>query len=339
MKKICPICKKEYYSKPSIHKYCSKECAIIAVKKDKISICEYCGKEYVYERKTQKYCSIECRQKASRKLKNMNICKTCGKEFIPKYPEQMYCCHKCHGVTRKNGCSNPETKRLYAVWQNIKRRCYNPHNLEYKNYGGRGISVCDEWKYDFKPFCQWAMANGYDKVAKRGECTIDRIDVNGNYCPENCRWVNNDIQANNKRTNIKYTYKGKTLTLAQWCKIYKKEYETIRDRIYCQGMSFEEAIEKPLKLKYIYLIHDGKAMSITDWAKEKNISKDIISRRLAKGWDISDVLDTPKNFDRLYVTYFGITKTIKEIAKDMRTTPFEVYKVFRDNDFKPIGHT
>lgn len=102
--------------------------------------------------------------------------------------------HLTHGKTNS---------RLYNVWNCMKQRCGNPNNHNYKEYGERGISVCDEWKCNFEAFEKWSLENGYNPNAKRGECTIDRIDVNGNYEPSNCRWVSMKVQSKNKRNNSK----------------------------------------------------------------------------------------------------------------------------------------
>ena len=107
-------------------------------------------------------------------------------------------------INHKNGIThNKSNMRLYGVWAGMKNRCYNSNEKHYEDYGGRGIAVCDEWRDDFQAFHDWAMVNGYDENAPRGACTLDRIDVDGNYCPENCRWVDMKIQNNNKRNSKK----------------------------------------------------------------------------------------------------------------------------------------
>ena len=94
-----------------------------------------------------------------------------------------------------------DNKRLYGVWNSMIQRCINPNNTNYEYYGGRGIKVCEEWMGEngFQNFYNWAIANGYDCDADFGQCTIDRKDVNGNYEPSNCRWVDMFTQIHNRR--------------------------------------------------------------------------------------------------------------------------------------------
>jgi hypothetical protein len=119
-------------------------------------------------------------------------------------------------------------------------RCENPNDEMYKNYGGRGISVCNQW-HDFDEFIKWS-----DSVGGRPDgCSIDRIDVNGNYCPENCRWATNEIQQNNKTTSQYLTYKGETKTLAEWCRKLGLSRYSVQYR-FMQGWSAEDILEIPL---------------------------------------------------------------------------------------------
>lgn len=131
----------------------------------------------------------------------------CGKIFFTGSGTLRYGTTKSCGCTRiEKVKSNPPKRthgesrgRLYRIWQGMKERCYYPSHNRYKNYGGRGIQVCSEWQNDYATFREWALNNGYDENAERGQCTIDRIDVDGNYSPDNCRFVSMDIQAKNKK--------------------------------------------------------------------------------------------------------------------------------------------
>ena len=111
--------------------------------------------------------------------------------------------------------------RLYRIYVDIKTRCYTPTHINYHNYGGRGIKVCEEWlgEQGSTRFIEWALSNGYSD-----SLSIDRIDVDGNYSPSNCRWSTIKEQSNNKRTNIRYTYNGETKTIAEWAETWGVAY-------------------------------------------------------------------------------------------------------------------
>lgn len=145
----------------------------------------------------------------SRNKEALWLCKCdCGNEVTVNG------CNLRHGGTQSCGCYNKDRSseansqkvkhngygtRLYNVWIAMKVRCLTPTHKNYKDYGGRGITICQEWQNDFGCFRDWAMANGYDPTAPRSQCTIDRIDVDGNYEPSNCRWVSMKVQGSNKR--------------------------------------------------------------------------------------------------------------------------------------------
>lgn len=131
-------------------------------------------------------------------------------------------------------------EELYGTWRQMLYRCENPNSYAYKHYGLRGISVCDEW-HDFASFKEWCVTYYPDRTNK----TLDRIDVNGNYCPDNCRFVTFDVQCNNKRTSRYISFNGKTLTIGQWAEILGINYRTLSNRIN-RGWSVERALTEEL---------------------------------------------------------------------------------------------
>lgn len=139
---------------------------------------------------------------------------------------------------KTHGLSNT---RIYKIWECMKYRCSNPNRPEYPNYGGRGIIVCDEWANNFLSFYEWSMSNGYNE-----SLTIDRIDVNGNYEPDNCRWTDMKTQANNTTRCIYITYQDKTQTLTQWCEELNLSYDTIRTRLRRDANITPERLFRPV---------------------------------------------------------------------------------------------
>lgn len=125
------------------------------------------------------------------------------------------------GETKSCGCILREgiygdsfNRKLYAMWKDMIYRCEKPNCSSYKNYGARGITVCEKW-HDYISFREWALENGFDE-AKGRNCSIERKEVNGNYTPENCKFATTSEQAKNKRTNVFLTFDGRTMTLTEW---------------------------------------------------------------------------------------------------------------------------
>lgn len=142
----------------------------------------------------------------------------------------------CGCKKRRHGLANKE--RLYQTWKNMRQRCSNPNRHDYKRYGGKGVSICREWD-EYTSFRRWALSSGYDDTL-----SIDRIDVNGNYCPENCRWVDMGVQANNTSRNHIIELNGIKKTMAEWSEELGLSYSAIQHRLE-RGWSAEEALTTP----------------------------------------------------------------------------------------------
>lgn len=140
------------------------------------------------------------------------------------------------GCTKGNYKHKKTDHRLFWIFHDMKQRCYNQNSKAYKDYGGRGIAICKEWLYNFENFYNWAMEHGYND-----NLTIDRINVNGNYEPSNCRWVDRKTQQRNRRNCKYYNVKGKTHCLKEWCDILNLNYNTVQARLK-YGWTIEKAL-------------------------------------------------------------------------------------------------
>lgn len=141
--------------------------------------------------------------------------------------------HLIHGLTNS---------QLYVAWRNMISRCCNPKNTMAHRYSKRGITICEDWRRDFSAFAAWALQNGYEEGL-----TLDRIDVDGNYCPENCRWITRDEQYLNRSDNHFIEAFGERKTIKEWADSSGIKYDTIERRINAYGWSPERAVtEKPV---------------------------------------------------------------------------------------------
>ena len=204
------------------------------------------GKLFVIERKsppTKKdtrahwLCRCDCGNFAivsGKNLRNGNT-KSCGCVQKEKLRIRNYQSAKHHG----------RNERLYCVWRSMIGRCKDKNHRSYKDYGGRGIKVCNEW-LSYSGFREWALKTGYDPSAKKIEVTIDRIDNDKDYCPENCRWINMLAQENNKRNNAIYEHNGEKHTIAEWARILGMKDSVFRSRVY-HGWDFDRIVNTPIK--------------------------------------------------------------------------------------------
>lgn len=175
----------------------------------------------------------------------------CGKRNVLVFGK-----HLCSGHTKSCGCIRIEAEynkthgkaytRIYETWSGIKRRTSSrnrKNRKDYKHY--KNVGMCEEWKNDFESFYKWAMDNGYEE-----NLTIDRIDNNKGYSPDNCRWATPKMQSNNKSDNHIITYKGEAKTISEWAEITNIEYQTLFHRIK-NGWSVEKAFTTPIRKRKI----------------------------------------------------------------------------------------
>lgn len=166
--------------------------------------------------------------------------------------------------------------RLYHIWVYMRKRCNNPNDDAYERYGGRGIRVCDEWNMSFDSFKEWAEKSGY-----ADDLTIERLDVNGNYQPDNCTWITRAEQAKNRRSSNMLTINGITKTAADWSRDAGFEKHVVMDRIR-KGMDLEEAISRPSRQKKQYTVN-GEVGTISEIASRHGLDRNTLASRIRRG--------------------------------------------------------
>lgn len=150
-----------------------------------------------------------------------------------------------HSKSKFKNKKQKEFNRIYSILNGMKNRCYNIKSKDYNNYGNRGIKICNEWldkENGVDNFYNWAINNGY-----KNNLTIDRIDVNGNYEPNNCRWITCKKQCNNQRTNRIIEYKGKRKTLSEWSEELNIKYSTLNNRVNTNHWTIERAFTQKVR--------------------------------------------------------------------------------------------
>lgn len=273
----------------------------------------------------------------SKRTYNYYVCKcTCGRTCVVEeghlrtgHTVSCGCYRKdklSRSIPRKHGLSKHP---LYNVWVRMRARCYNKNYPTYKHYGGRGIGVCPEWRDSPVEFIKWAEKNHLD--TNKG-LSIDRIDNDGDYSPENCRVANLITQGNNKRNNHKVTYNGETHTVTEWSRItgisvnallyrlnnpkwtldkvfevqtkdcwfgkspeFYESNEVINDSYECK---FNELPKKHVVKKQYYqkdslITYHGETNTISNWASIVGLKPHVLLRRFRLGWDTYSALYAP----------------------------------------------
>lgn len=172
-----------------------------------------------------------------------------------------------------------EHKRLWSIWNGMKRRCLRPNEPRYKDYGGRGITLDPGW-LNFDNFAEWALSHGYTD-----ELTIERIDVDGNYCPENCKWITRLEQCKNKRDTLWVMYHGEKVRLQDLAETAVVSHDTVHDRIYKRGWDIERALTTP---------SDRERVSLMQKCREAGMNYGTVKTRIIRfGWSEEEALRVP----------------------------------------------
>ena len=190
-----------------------------------------------------------------------------------------------HGLSKVNG----KKTKLFMTWDSMRQRCTNSNHANYKDYGGRGIDVCPEWLNDFEAFHDWSMANGFSD-----DLSIDRIDNDKGYSPDNCRWVDAKTQIRNRRNTVTYNWKGSEYTLAELGELTGINKMTIKSRLN-RGCSLEEALSPDVSTSVLLMTYKEETKPIKQWCKELGLNYATVRNRHYKGWTDEEALTGIRN--------------------------------------------
>ena len=215
-------------------------------------------------------------------------------------------------IRRKNG----EKTRLYQSWLNMKRRCFNHNCPKFKNHGGRGITVCNDWVSDFVKFHDWAISHGYED-----NLTLDRKNNDGNYEPDNCTWSTSYQQNINRRNTRHITFSGETKSLSEWSRITGIKPSVLSLRLFTHRWSVERSLSQPVKQKVFWKIkYLGEITSLNEWATETGANytklRKILTNELNTRKSITSIVGT-REFLWIFVSFSPKTVflTCEEILK------------------------
>ena len=199
-------------------------------------------------------------------------------------------CYKMDVLMDRNIKYRHQNRRLFKIWYAMVHRCTDPTAPHFDRYGGRGIGVCDEWM-DFDAFADWSLTHEY-----ADNLTIDRIDNDAGYSPDNCRWASRKTQANNRGTCRAIGLNGTAKTIMQWSEETGIAYGTLYGRL-AKGWRVEDALSVKPTLNTI-LECNGEKHILKEWAEITGIHRDTIMKRIKHGWSVSDALSVPVEVHR-----------------------------------------
>ena len=193
-------------------------------------------------------------------------------------------------------------------------RCYKEDSVNYKYYGGRGITVCDEWKDNFDNFYSWSIENGFRK-----DLSIDRIDNNKGYSPTNCKWATKEEQMYNRSMSVELTLDNKTMYMTEWSQELNIDKKTLSWR-YRQGWSDEKILTTKPSDREIKITYKNETHTMSEWSKILNIPKSRLSNRKRRGWTDKETIEGKRenvNRSKVFIEYNGSRKSLKDWAEEL----------------------